>query len=60
MLIQVNIRLGQKSDLCDFDHGMVPHARQAALSILESPDLLGFSHTTAQRLHLPASGGSAG
>ena len=36
----------KKEDLSDFGRGMVVGARPAALSISETADLLGFSHTT--------------
>src|SRR5512133_2476822 len=41
----------KKGDLRDFDRGMVVAARQAALSISETADLLGFSRTTISRLY---------
>ena len=44
------IRIGKKGDLSDFECGMVVGARQAGLSISETADLLGFSHTTISRV----------
>ena len=41
----------KKGDLSDFEHDMVVGARQAGLSISETADLLGFSHTTISRVH---------
>ncbi len=41
--------MGKKEDLSDFEHGMVVGARRAGLSISETADLLGFSHTTISR-----------
>ena len=38
--------MGKKGDLGDFERDMVVGARRAALSISETADLLGFSHTT--------------
>ncbi len=37
----------KKGDLRDFEHG----ARRAGLSISETADLLGFSHTTISRVY---------
>ncbi len=41
----------QKGDLRDFERGMVVGARRAVLSISETADLLGFSHTTISRVY---------
>ncbi len=38
--------MGKKGALSDFERGMVVGARRAGLSISETADLLGFSHTT--------------
>ncbi len=46
-----SIRMGKKGDLSDFERGMVVGARWAGLSISETPDLLGFSHTTISRVY---------
>ena len=35
----------KKCDLSDFDRGKIAGARQGGLSISETADLLGFSHT---------------
>ena len=43
--------MGKKGDLSDFDHGTVIGARLADLSISETADLLGFSHTTISRVY---------
>lgn len=37
--------MGNKGDLSVFKHGMVVHTRWAGMSISETSDLLGFSHT---------------
>ncbi len=42
---------GEERDLRDFEHGMVVGARRAGLSISETADLLGFSHTTISRVY---------
>ncbi len=42
---------GKKGDLSDFERGMVVGARRAGLSISETADLLGFSHTTISRVY---------
>ena len=36
----------KKGDLSDFECGMAVGARQPGLSISETADLIGFSHTT--------------
>ncbi len=41
----------KKEDLSDFERGMVVGARRAGLSISETTDLLGFSHTTISRVY---------
>ena len=41
----------KKGDLSDFELGMVVGARRAGLSISETADLLGFSHTTISRVY---------
>ena len=43
--------MGKKGDLSDFERGMVVGARRAGLSISETADLLGFSHTTISRVY---------
>ncbi len=43
--------MGKKGDLSDFERGMVVCARRAGLSISETADLLGFSHTTISRVY---------
>lgn len=42
----MSIRMGKRGNLSDFEHGMVVGARRPGLSILESDNLLEFSHTT--------------
>ncbi len=42
--------MGKKGDLIDFEGGMVV-ARQAGLSISQTADILGFSHTTISRVY---------
>ncbi len=41
----------KKGDLSDFERGMVVGARRAGLSISETADLLGFSHTTISTVY---------
>jgi len=43
---KLNIRMGKRGDLSNFERGMVVGGRQAGLSISQSAQLLGFSHTT--------------
>ncbi len=43
--------MGEKGDLRDFERGMVVGARRAGLSISQTADLLGFSHTTISRVY---------
>ena len=43
--------MGKKGDLSDFECGMVVGARWAGLSISETADLLGFSHTIISRVY---------
>ncbi len=43
--------MGKKVDLSDFERGMVVGARRAGLSISETADLMGFSHTTISRIY---------
>ena len=60
--------MGKKCDPSDFDHGMMAGARQGGLSISETADLLGFSHTShyefaenvAKNKKHPVSSSSAG
>jgi len=42
--------MGNKGDLSNFECGMVVGARRVGLSILQSAQLLGFSHTTISRV----------
>ncbi len=46
-----SIRTGKKGDLSDFERGMVVGVRRADLSISQTADLLGFSHTTISRVY---------
>ena len=41
--------MGKKYDLSEFNSGMIVGATQGNLSISETADLLGFSHTTVSR-----------
>ena len=50
LFFRPNVRMGKKCDLSDFDRGMIVAARQGGLSISETADLLGFSHTTVSRV----------
>ncbi len=43
--------MGKKGDLSDFERGMVVGVRRTGLSISETADLLGFSHTTISRVY---------
>uniref|UniRef100_A0AAR2J702 Transposase Tc1-like domain-containing protein n=1 Tax=Pygocentrus nattereri TaxID=42514 RepID=A0AAR2J702_PYGNA len=43
--------MGKKGDLSDFGCGMVVGARRAGLSISETAELLGFSHTTISKVY---------
>ena len=43
--------MGKKGDLSDFECCMAVGARRAGLSISETADLLGFSHTTISRVY---------
>uniref|UniRef100_A0A9J8C9L8 Tc3 transposase DNA binding domain-containing protein n=1 Tax=Cyprinus carpio carpio TaxID=630221 RepID=A0A9J8C9L8_CYPCA len=43
--------MGKKGDLSNFERGMVVGARRAGLSISQSAQLLGFSHTTISRVY---------
>jgi len=43
--------MDKKGNLSDFERGMVSGARRAGLSISETADLLGFSHTTISRVY---------
>ncbi len=46
-----SIRMGKKGDLRDFERGMVVGVRRTGLSISQTADLLGFSHTTISRVY---------
>ncbi|KAG1952531.1 hypothetical protein F2P79_010394 [Pimephales promelas] len=48
---KLNVRMGKKGDLSNFERGMVVGARRAGLSISQSPQLLGFSLTTISRVY---------
>jgi len=41
----------KRGDLSNFERGMVVGARWAGLSISQSAQLLGFSHTTISRVY---------
>ncbi len=43
--------MGKKGDLSDFERGMVVGPRRAGLSISQTADLLGFSHTTISSVY---------
>ena len=43
--------MGKKGDLRNFERGMVVGARRAGLSISQSAQILGFSHTTISRVY---------
>ncbi|KAJ0058263.1 hypothetical protein NL108_012404 [Boleophthalmus pectinirostris] len=42
--------MGKKSDLSEFDRGLVVGARRAGLSVSEAAKLLGYSRTTVSRV----------
>ncbi|XP_015463034.3 uncharacterized protein LOC107197795 [Astyanax mexicanus] len=42
--------MGKKSDLSDFDRGMIVGARRAGCSVSKTADSLGFSRTTVSRV----------
>jgi len=48
---KLNVRMGKKGDLSNFERGMVFVARRASLNISQSAQLLGFSHTTIARVY---------
>ena len=48
---KLSIRMGKKGDLGDSERGRVVGVRRAGLSISETADLLGFSHTTTSRVY---------
>ena len=43
--------MGKKSDLSDFERGMIVGARHAGSRISETSTLLGFSRTTLSRVY---------
>jgi len=43
--------MGKKGDLSNFERGMVVDARLACLSISQSAQLLGFSHTNISMVY---------
>ncbi len=49
--VQTEHQNGEERDLSDFERGMVVGVRRAGLSISETADLLGFSHTTISRVY---------
>ena len=49
LFLRPNVRIGKKCDLSDFGRGMIVSAREGGLSISETADLMGFSHTTVPR-----------
>jgi len=48
---KLNVRMGKKGDLSNFECDMVVGARQAGLSISQSAQLLGFSNTTISSIY---------
>lgn len=48
---KLSIRLERKGDLSEYKSGMVVCARQAALSVSETTDLLGVSNTTISQVY---------
>ena len=51
MKFRQSIRTGKIGDFSDFERGMVVGAGWAGLSISETADLLGFSHTNISRVY---------
>ncbi len=49
--MKTSIRTGKKEDLSDFERGVVVGDRRTDLSISQTADLLGFSHTTISRVY---------
>ncbi len=49
--VQTEHQNGEEKDLSDFERGMVVGARRTGLSISQTADLLGFSHTTISRVY---------
>ncbi len=49
--VQTEHQNGEERGLSDFERGMVVGARRTDLSISETADLLGFSHTTISRVY---------
>jgi len=43
--------MGKKDDLGNFESGMIVGARRVGLSISQSAQFLGFSHTTISRVY---------
>jgi len=48
---KLNVRMGNKGHLSNFERVMVVGARRTSLSISQSAQLLGFSHTTISRVY---------
>lgn len=48
---KLNIPMGKKGDLSNFECGMVAGARWVCLSILETADPLRFFHTNISRVY---------
>jgi len=48
---KLNVRMGKKGDLSNFERGMVVGAKRASLTISQSAQLLGFSCTTISRVY---------
>ncbi|KAJ7992874.1 hypothetical protein DPEC_G00266600 [Dallia pectoralis] len=51
MTVQLDSRIGQTSNLSDFDRGMIIGARCAGSSISEAADRLGFSRSTVSKVY---------
>ncbi len=49
--VQTEHQNGEERDLSDFERGLVVGNRRTALSISQTADLLGFSHTTISRVY---------
>lgn len=50
LTFKLNIRMRKKVNLSGFERGIVGGARQADLSMSETTDFEGFSHTTTSRV----------
>ena len=59
LFFRPNVRMGNKNDLSDFDHGMIVGVRQGGLNISETTDFHTQHFYSLQRKH-PMSSSSTG